>query len=87
MPSTTPTYTWLPHLYNKNAAFAYSEENTKPVFELLSPQYGDRIVDVGCGTGELSVRLQGIVGKGGLVLGIDSSESMVSVLYLYIIHI
>ncbi|CAE6367356.1 unnamed protein product [Rhizoctonia solani] len=72
----TPRYTWLPSLYNQNAAFAYSEESTRPVFELLSPHSGERIVDVGCGTGELALRLQQIVGKEGLVVGIDSSESM-----------
>ncbi|CAE6435376.1 unnamed protein product, partial [Rhizoctonia solani] len=73
---TTTGYTWSPSLYNQNAAFAYSEESTKPVFELLSLQPGECVVDVGCGTGELTLRLQQIVGKDGLVLGIDASESM-----------
>ncbi|QRW20338.1 methyltransferase domain protein [Rhizoctonia solani] len=63
MTGSAPKYTWLPSLYNQNAAFAYSEESTRPVFELLSPKPGERIVD-------------GIVGKYGLVLGIDSSENM-----------
>ncbi|CAE6451922.1 unnamed protein product [Rhizoctonia solani] len=76
MPSTTPKYTWSPSLYNQNAAFAYSEESTRPVFELLSLQSGERVVDVGCGTGELTLRLQQLVGKDGLVLAIDASENM-----------
>ncbi|CAE6429930.1 unnamed protein product [Rhizoctonia solani] len=76
MPDTTREYGWSPSLYNQNAAFAYSEESTRLVFELLSLQSGERVVDMGCGTGELTLRLQQLAGRNGLALGIDASESM-----------
>ena len=42
--------------------------------ELLAPKQGERILDLGCGTGHLSAR---IAGAGAEVLGIDASSSMV----------
>ncbi|CAE6347334.1 unnamed protein product [Rhizoctonia solani] len=36
----------------------------------------ERIVDLGCGTGELTLRLEELVGQEGLVIGVDASESM-----------
>ncbi|KAH7336858.1 S-adenosyl-L-methionine-dependent methyltransferase [Rhizoctonia solani] len=74
--NTTPKYTWRPALYNKNATFVYSDENTKPLFGLLSAQPGERIVDMGCGTGELTLRLQNLVGEEGLIMGVDVNENM-----------
>lgn len=42
--------------------------------DLLNPQKGEKILDLGCGDGELTSRLQE---KGCRVIGIDSSASMV----------
>ena len=42
--------------------------------ELLDPQPGERILDVGCGNGTLT---RAIIGRGALVLGIDNSPEMV----------
>src|SRR6266446_3474268 len=71
---------WSASLYNKTASFVYSTTYTAPVLELLSAQSGERILDLGCGSGELTLVLQDVVGQkdGGLVVGIDFSESMVS---------
>ncbi|KDN36962.1 hypothetical protein RSAG8_10496, partial [Rhizoctonia solani AG-8 WAC10335] len=69
--TAAPKDTWRPTLYNKNATFVYSDENTKPLFALLSAQPGERMADMGCGTGELTLRLQELVGEEGLVLGVD----------------
>ncbi|CEL62371.1 hypothetical protein RSOLAG1IB_10416 [Rhizoctonia solani AG-1 IB] len=72
----TPKYTWSPVLYNKSAPFVYSDENTKPLFQLLSAHPGERVADMGCGTGELTLRIQKLVGDEGLVLGVDACENM-----------
>jgi ubiquinone/menaquinone biosynthesis C-methylase UbiE len=45
---------------------------------LLTAQPGEVIVDLGCGTGELTARLCVAVGSSGRVVGIDSSQKMVS---------
>lgn len=43
---------------------------------LLRPRLGDRLLDVGCGTGEVVRALAGLVGTDGTVIGIDPSATM-----------
>lgn len=74
--TTTPKDIWSASQYNKAAPFVYSGANTQPVLDLLAPQSGERILDMGCGTGELTFRLQEIAGEGGVVVGVDASRSM-----------
>lgn len=69
-------------VYRTNANFVYSDKFTGPLFDLLDAQPGQRIVDLGCGSGELTAKLGRAVGNAGLVLGIDSSEDMVRRLLL-----
>jgi ubiquinone/menaquinone biosynthesis C-methylase UbiE len=64
--------------YNKIASFVYSKQYTSAVLELLDPKPGERIIDFGCGSGELTLNLANIVGSNGLVVGVDASESMVT---------
>jgi len=45
------------------------------LIEFLDPQSGERILDVGCGTGHLTAA---IADAGAKVLGIDSSQSMIN---------
>lgn len=68
---------WSPEKYNKHASFVYSKEFTTPVLSMLNPQPGEKIIDFGCGSGELTVQLQSIVGESGLVIGVDASKNMV----------
>lgn len=46
---------------------------TKAVFDLFQPQPGEKILDLGCGTGNFSIKL---AQKGCQVTGIDISETM-----------
>ncbi|KIM43248.1 hypothetical protein M413DRAFT_444057 [Hebeloma cylindrosporum] len=70
---------WSASLYNKTASFVYSATFTAPVLELLAAQPGERILDLGCGSGEITLVLQDLVGQkdGGIVVGTDLSESMI----------
>ncbi|GAW09077.1 S-adenosyl-L-methionine-dependent methyltransferase [Lentinula edodes] len=70
---------WSAALYNKNANFVYSPAYTTPVLELLAAKPGERIMDFGCGSGEVTVVIEKIVkGKeGGYIAAVDFSESMV----------
>ncbi|KAJ9123185.1 hypothetical protein QFC22_001378 [Naganishia vaughanmartiniae] len=44
-------------IYRENANFVYSEEFTDPLLEMLDPERAERIVDLGCGSGELTAKL------------------------------
>lgn len=64
---------WNPEVYGRFAA-----ERSRPFFDLLAlvaPIPGGRIVDLGCGTGELTQELHQRTGAAE-TLGIDSSEAM-----------
>lgn len=70
--------TWSAQNYNKTASFVYSHAFTAPVLDLLHAKPGERIIDFGCGSGEVTLELLKVVGEEGLVVGVDSSKSMVS---------
>ncbi|KAG6831659.1 hypothetical protein H0H87_004609 [Tephrocybe sp. NHM501043] len=71
---------WSASLYNKTAPFNYSAAFTAPILELLAAQPGERIIDFGCGSGEITLELQKHVAgaPGAVVVGIDLSESMLA---------
>ena len=46
--------------------------------ELLSLRSGDRVLDIACGPGNTSRRLLPEVGDGGMVVGLDASETMLA---------
>lgn len=64
---------WNPHQYEK-----YKDQRAQPFFDLLKmihPVSGPSVVDLGCGTGELTRVLHEKLGA-AKTLGIDSSEKM-----------
>src|ERR1700755_3319017 len=65
--------TWDPASYARNARFV-SDLGT-PVVDLLAPQPGERILDLGCGDGALTRRL---VDLGCRVVGVDASADVVA---------
>lgn len=69
--------TWSASEYNKTASFVYSTENTAPVLALLDPKLGDKIIDFGCGSGQVTLQLSKVVTDVGIIVGVDSSQSMV----------
>ncbi|KAJ7645640.1 S-adenosyl-L-methionine-dependent methyltransferase [Mycena polygramma] len=71
---------WSASLYNKSAAFVYSEAYTAPVLDLLSAKPGEKIIDLGCGSGEVTLIIDKIVKEApsGLVVAVDYSESMIA---------
>jgi SAM-dependent methyltransferase len=66
------TQTWDPVSYAKNAR--YVSDLGSPVLELLAPQAGERILDLGCGDGVLTKKLADL---GCEVVAVDSSEPQV----------
>jgi trans-aconitate methyltransferase len=64
---------WDPSLYQASHSFVW--ERGRGLVELLAPQPGERILDVGCGTGQLTAE---IANAGAEVVGVDSSMAMVA---------
>lgn len=47
--------------------------------EALKPQRGEKILDLGCGSGSTTVKICEAVGSGGMVTGIDISEDQLAI--------
>lgn len=73
MPQHAPAQEWNSSRYAQNARFV--SDLGQPVLELLNPQPGELILDLGCGDGALTEKLTAI---GCDVTGIDASEDMIA---------
>lgn len=68
-----PADHWNADYYRDRHAFVY-ESSRDLVSDWLRPQAGERILDLGCGSGELSAQ---IAASGALVTGVDASAQMI----------
>lgn len=71
-PAAAPT-AWNPRLYDDRHAFVWRFGAS--LVELLAPQSGERIVDLGCGTGRLTAE---IATAGANVVGLDAAAEMIA---------
>lgn len=69
---TEKSQTWDATLYDQRHSFVYKA--AADLIERLAPQAGERIVDLGCGTGHLTAQ---IAAAGAQVLGLDASPDMI----------
>ncbi|KIJ14927.1 hypothetical protein PAXINDRAFT_99731 [Paxillus involutus ATCC 200175] len=78
LPEQNGTVDYTADHYTKTASFVFSDEFTAPIISWLNASPGDRVIDIGCGSGELTVKIQTAVGAEGFVLGVDYNEDMIS---------
>ncbi|KAK4984942.1 hypothetical protein LTR50_006282 [Elasticomyces elasticus] len=71
----TPKDHWSSKAYTAAASFV--PKLTSTVLSYLSPQSGDRILDIGCGDGPLTAQIAQTTNP-GQVLGLDASPSFIS---------
>jgi trans-aconitate methyltransferase len=71
--SENKNQTWNPEQYARNARFV--ADLAAPVVELLAPQAGERILDLGCGDGHLTAKLATL---GCSMVGVDSSAELIA---------
>lgn len=64
---------WNAELYDQKHAFVY--QYGEDLLDLLNVQAGERILDLGCGTGYLAQQIQNL---GADAIGIDSSAEMIA---------
>lgn len=67
----TDPHVWDTHRYDRDFSFVAAYGET--ILGWLGPQRGERILDLGCGTGELTARL---VATGAQVVGLDADAGM-----------
>lgn len=57
--------------------FAFSKTRANYIVGIFPPKLGESVLELGCGTGELALRLKQIVGENGTVVATDASAAMV----------
>lgn len=67
------TQHWDPDLYARNARFV--ADLGSPLIDLLDPQSGERILDLGCGDGALT---ETVAARGVKVVGVDASLDQIA---------
>ncbi|OKH35740.1 SAM-dependent methyltransferase [[Phormidium ambiguum] IAM M-71] len=63
---------WNTTLYESNHSFVW--QYGESLLELLAPQPDERILDLGCGTGQLTAKIASV---GAKIWGIDADKSMI----------
>lgn len=67
------TTKWKPELYNEKHSFVYNYGEN--LIQLLDPKENERVLDVGCGSGQLTFKINELVKK---AIGIDTSAEMIA---------
>jgi trans-aconitate methyltransferase len=64
---------WKPELYNEKHSFVYNYGEN--LIQLLEPKENERILDLGCGSGQLTFKINELVRE---TIGIDKSAEMIA---------
>jgi ubiquinone/menaquinone biosynthesis C-methylase UbiE len=75
------TIHWAHHydMFTRVFGMGVDRSGSKQVIELAGVKPGDKVLDVGCGTGNLTLTARSYAGPKGQVYGIDASPEMIEV--------
>ena len=79
-PETTGmTIHWAPQydIFTGLMGLGVNRPNSRMVIEMAKIKAGDKVLDVGCGTGNLTLTAKSYAGESGSVHGIDASPEMI----------
>jgi len=65
--------------YTSLLGFGVNSRNSRMIVDLAQIKAGDRVLDVGCGTGNLTITARKSAGPSGAAYGIDASPEMIDV--------
>jgi ubiquinone/menaquinone biosynthesis C-methylase UbiE len=73
------TIHWATHydLFSRFMGMGADHPNSRMVIDLAKVKAGDRVLDVGCGTGSLTLTAKSSAGPNGQVYGIDAAPEMI----------
>lgn len=66
-------------IFSRLLGMGPNARNSRMVIELANVKPGDRVLDVGCGTGSLTLTAQSYAGPNGKAFGIDAAPEMIEV--------
>jgi ubiquinone/menaquinone biosynthesis C-methylase UbiE len=75
---TAPDATSLIAALDQQSSIPAVQRLRAVAFDLLDVRQGARVIDAGCGTGDVARAIAALVGTGGAVVGIDASDTMVN---------
>ncbi len=64
-------------LHTRLLGLGVNRSNSRMIVEMAQIKPGDTVLDVGCGTGNLTLTAKSYVGKAGFVYGLDASPEMI----------
>ncbi len=65
-------------LHTRLFGLGVNRSNSRMIVEMAHIEPGDKVLDVGCGSGNLTLTAKGYAGSSGLVCGIDASPEMIA---------
>lgn len=66
-------------IHTRLMGLGVNRPNSRMIIEMAKIKPGDKVLDMGCGTGNLTLTAQKYVGASGSVYGIDASPEMIEV--------
>ncbi len=64
-------------LHTRLMGLGVNRSNSRMIVEMAQIKPGEKVLDVGCGTGNLTLTAKSYVGESGIVYGIDASPEMI----------